>query len=207
MKQILNQQPKNRLLLKNLLFPYGVECRRDWTKTGFVLLFSIFAGLLFGFNFFWSNFVIEFTPLAAVLPAAGIVLTYSLFGLFILFHFFLTRFFRRTRNSPEAGNAPRTGQLYRLFFLPLFSFQLLLTFCTAVFLMLDWVSLMVYINDYFRFFIYAWIIAGMMQLTVHIPKPERYRENVLLLCSFCLAFFVLTLILKQVKLEAAGFFR
>lgn len=189
---------KAKAVVRYLLLP-AVE-----TPVRGIGVLGIIGGLFFGFNFFWSNFLIEIKPLAGLLPAAGIVLIHTLFALFFLFYLLFRRLITRDPQNPWA---PSFRQLYTLVILPVFTFQLLLTAVTLSLLLADLIAPMVYLNDYLRYFMYAWILAGMTRLTVDIKKEIRYKYNLVLIGSFCLAFLGLSIILKQVRIEAAGFFR
>lgn len=167
-------------------------------------LIGILGGLFFGVNFFWSNFMIDLRPLSALLPGAGIILTHALFTVFLLLYLFARTIFTGLR---EESGKPTPKELYASFFLPLVCFQGILLIFTIIFSAVKRISPAVFINDYLRYFMWAWILAGFTRLTGRIESGNRYKYNAVLLGSFCFAYLLLSIVLKQVRLEAANFFR
>jgi hypothetical protein len=197
-----NRQP----ILRTFLHPGGIDLfAANRRGPGLLIIASLAAGLIYGFNFFWSNFIIDIRPLSFVLPTAGVFLAYALFALYFLLYLCLRRFF--VPCSAPSSQALEPLRIAYFFFFPFLFFQFFLLVLNIILLQFDLMAVVVYINDYFRFFIYAWILAATVSEIHKKAVTYSYRRGFLLIVSFGLAFLLLTVALKQVQLAAADFFR
>lgn len=215
----------------------GLASRRMRPGGRLLLFAAVFVpgALAMGFTFFWSNFLIDRSVVALLMPLSGVVILGSfciVYRLLLLGLLALPGPAAAGSEDPDAGGtgdvgerttgretpgrallAPgseRTGWLRTLgygFLLPVSVMHLALALINAILLALGLRPAVVYLSDYLPFLGYLYALALSMQATAALEPRRRYPVNLRVLASFFASFALLTFVFHRLKLLAVGFFR
>ena len=186
-----------------------------------VLVF-VLGALALGFSFFWSNFLIDWTPLALLMPLSGVVILGAFYLAYrlLLSGLLLLPGLRAAEGSESAGAVQGRSLLARGeersrwlrtlgwgFLLPISSLHLCLAAVNALLLALGFRPAVVFLSDYAPFLGYLWALCLSLQATTELEPRRRYAANLRILTAFFGSYALLTLVFFRLKLLAVGFFR
>jgi hypothetical protein len=193
--------------------------KNKWSFGKFSLIILI-GGFAFGFNFFWSNFIIPFQPgnyiFFIVFPLLGAFVfdmaVYSIIGLLWLSLKIYLKFVgnRSEASSEIMKNSEKEITLDNYwdwikvfsycYLLPYAIYSIVLLGVNILLISMGLYYIMVYIRDFSKFFTYIWIITLMIYSTRNLKKEQKYKIQFILLTCFALLYLVGTIAYFNIEL-------
>lgn len=196
----------------NKIVDYAKE---KWKKRNFVILIVV-GGLLTGFNFFLTNFLVMVTASTFVwillMLSFGIILLLSFVAYYLGLIWLVTWIYLKASGVKGGNISPnpekkeenaivlvkndirkRLKIFSYCFLVPFLIYNLIQAVLTVFFLRLHWTAALVY-KDYGKFLLYAWILSLSLYSTQDIDKSQKYKLNIVVLSSFLVAYLILYLI-------------
>jgi len=190
--------------------------KENWSFIRFTLIIII-AGALFGYNFFWTTFILVITPPMIIWALGMLFLGILILDIFIYLYIFILWLsftillkIMSKNESPEKKSEKIDESLELIKKENLFSWIKVFSYCflipfliynffefilTVFFLSLNMPYVAVYIKDYGKFLLYAWILSLTLYSTHNIDKTQKYKVNAIILISFLITYgivFILT---------------
>jgi len=192
----------------NRIIEYSKE---KWSFFKYSLIIII-AGLLFGFNFFFSNFLILVKPQIYIwvlgICAIGVIMLDIFIYVYILLLWILIKVFlnydermnieSKNQGSNEKKDDYITKENFLIwikvfsycFLIPFLIYNLIFFLLIILLLALKLTYVIVYISNLGKFILYAWILAITLYSTQNINKSQKYKINTIILGSFILSYAI-----------------
>ena len=193
--------------------------KNKWSFGKFSLIILI-GGFAFGFNFFWSNFIIPFQPgnyiFFIVFPLLGAFVfdmaVYSFIGLLWL----SIRIYLKFGEDRSEGSSESKEKLVKditrenywgwikvfsyCYLLPYAFYSIIMMGVNILLISMGLYYIIVYIRDFSKFFTYIWIITLMIYSTRDLKKEQKYKIQFILLTCFALLYLIGTIAYFNIEL-------
>ncbi len=200
---------KEIILNPDKIVNYAKEKGKVWKQIVLLLI----DGCLMGYNFFYSNLLVPISPNTMLLTSLMLLLGIFLLSVFVFSYLLLTWLVMwiyltiRKDNKREAKSitteAPKTPVQFTkkdmkgiiklcsyCFLIPFLIFHLVLFGLNVLLISIDYIYVVVYINAYSKYLLYAWIFALTLYSIQNTDKTLKYKLNAVIICSFLMAFAI-----------------
>ena len=183
--------------------------KEHWSFLKYSLL-SLVTGVLLGFNFFQSNFMLQIfsglLPLYPVLLLAG----WAVIAIFLAEYLFLAWLMARiylkfsdTKREPNEGENKSEGNLITkenlfsrikvisyCYLIPFLFYELIAFPLTILFYILQDLYLVVMVKDFGTLLIYVWIIPLTLYSLKDMDKSQKYKMDAVVMIALLVAYMI-----------------
>ncbi|MGQ4876249.1 MAG: hypothetical protein ACP6IY_19445 [Promethearchaeia archaeon] len=181
--------------------------KTKWSFLKFSLIIII-AGTLLGFNFFWSNFIINVNISMALIIFALFIIGIIALDLFIYFYilllWILTFIFikiteKRDKKFQEDENRiliTRKNLFMQIkilsycFLIPFLIYNLMVFILNLFLIRIEYFYVIAYINHYGKYILYTWILTLSLYATLNINKKQKFWFQLFIIISFIIGIWV-----------------
>ncbi len=198
---------KETILNPDKIVNYAKEKGKVWKQVVLLLI----DGCLLGYNFFNSNLMVPLSPFTIVLTSLMLILGIFLLSIFVFSYLLLTwlvmwiyltvRKGNARETNPTTTETPKTPVQFTkkdlkgiiklcsyCFLIPFLIFHLILFGLNNLLISINYIYVVVYINAYGKYLLYAWIFALTLYSDQNIDKTLKYKFNAIIFCSFLVAY-------------------